>query len=69
MFKNIINKIYRKKMDFGKYISYDQALLICDGYSTKNLIRHVYNQAKLAIKTKNYEQDGIIYNKPVISNF
>ena len=70
MFKNIINKIFKKKIGFfGKYISFDQALLSCDGYFSKNLIRHVYKQAKLAIKTKNYEQDGIIYNKPIINQF
>ena len=70
MLKNIINKIYKKKIGFfGKYTSYDQALLSCDGYSTKNLIRHVFNKAKFAIKTKNYEQDGIIYKKPIINQF
>ena len=70
MLKKIVSKFFKKKIGFfGKYEKFSDALEKCDGYHNNNLIKHIYNQNVTAIKKNKYEQDGIIYENPIINKF
>tara|TARA_A100001015_G_scaffold270797_1_gene323707 strand:- start:637 stop:1398 length:762 start_codon:yes stop_codon:yes gene_type:complete len=70
MLKKIVSKFFRKKIGFfGNYKSFSDALKKCEGYHNYNLIKHIYNQNILAIKKNKYEQDGVIYDSPIINKF
>lgn len=70
MLKKIIYKLLRKKIGFSKkFFKFDDALKVCDGYNDNNLIDRIYKQSIKAIKNNKYEQDGIIYDNPIINEF
>ena len=70
MLKKIVSRIFRKKIGFfGKYEKFSDALRKCEGYHNFNLIKHIYKQNIDAIKKNKYEQDGIVYDNPIINKF
>ena len=70
-FKSILKKIFtREKIGFfGKFNTFSDALNESHGYSNPFLIKYIFQQSKKAIKKKKFEQDGIIYNNPIINKF
>jgi putative methyltransferase (TIGR04325 family) len=70
MFRKIIHRIIGKKIGFyNKFYNYDEALKSCDGYNNKYLINYIYKKNIKAIKNNKFEQDGIIYDNPVVNKF
>ena len=70
MFRKIAHSIIGKKIRFyKKFNDYDEALKSCDGYNNKSLINYIYKKNIEAINKNKFEQDGIIYDAPIINKF
>ena len=67
---NLIKKFTKKKIGFFQiYNNFDDALLKCDGYYNKKLIKYIFLQSLKALNKGKYEQDGIIYDNPIVNEF
>lgn len=70
MILSLIKRLSKKKIGFfNKFNNFEDALQECDGYYNKKLIRYIFSQSLKALNNGKYEQDGLIYDNPIINEF